>query len=417
MDEEFNEMMREVERNNSIDRSCNPKQWVSNWLKLQEVTIYYNERVKWSEYPDASMKLLTEYLIESYFCAMESYNVKKSDRFTEADLKRGLYLCIADIQRSHKKEFINKIRYNKDIDPGLEELKKFCNTIFEDPEFAFYNIQHFMWQVKRKIFKQKVTNHMMLIIYGEQGCGKTEAIEKLLGPLKSYVYEGQVAAVQDKNEFHNFNKNYVMRCEELERLDKTDKNALKSMITRETVPYRILYSQMTAVVDQNCTFIGSSNDNISDIFKDYSGMRRFVQLDSKSEEKLTKNNKSGPKYKEWDIINNIDYDKIWQSIAHSDRSPILPLLDSGRIKEHQQELTAKNSIQEWIEEIELGEGTREVELDVLYNLYKSWCFEIKAQPFRPKKFSMEMVAAGFTRSRVRRDGKRVHIIKCNLNVD
>lgn len=416
MDEEFNKMMREVERNNSIDRSSNPKQWVSNWLKLQDITIYYNERIKWAEYPDASMRLLIEYLIESYYCAMESMNVKKSDRFTDGDLRRGLYLCIVDIQRAHKKQFLNSIRYDNTIDPGLSELKKFCNTIFEDPEFAFYNIQHFMWQVKRKIFNQKVTNHMMLIVFGDQGCGKTEAIEKLLSPLKDYVYEGQISAVQDKNEFHNFNSNYVMRCEELERLDKTDKNALKSMITRETVPYRILYSQMTAVVDQNCTFIGTSNDNISDIFKDYSGMRRFVQLNAKSEQKLSKNDGLGVKYKEWAIINSINYDKIWKSIAHSSKSPIVPLLNNGLMKEHQSELTAKNSIQEWIEETELKDGPREIEVDVLYNLYKSWCFSIKATPFRPRKFSTELTNNGFEKARIRKEGRRVYVVKCNLNM-
>jgi predicted P-loop ATPase len=402
--DKFKRILKKVEENNEIDHSINPKMWVNTWLKRQEVTIDYNERVHWDRYRSATMKLLVEYMIEEYFCEMEGLNVKKSDRFSDTDLKRGLYLCIVDIQEEHKDKFIETIRFDKDLDPDLSELRKFCKCLAENDHFTFYALQHFMWQVKRKIFSQSVDDHMMIILRGEQGCGKTRALSEFLAPLKDYVYEGPVHSVQDKNEFHNYNKNYVARCEELERIDKTDKNALKSMITRDTIPYRIMYSQLTAVVDQNCTFIGTSNDDITDLFRDYSGMRRFIQIDTRSKADLRQF---------WKEINNLNYSKMWKSIAHGPKSPIIAIMEDGTLSTHQESLTPKTSTQEWLSEVDIQPGHNEVDIHVLYNLYKSWCFAIKMKPARPNYFSRELFGAGFIKERRSVGGKKVTIYGCN----
>jgi len=176
------------------------------------------------------------------------------------------------------------------------------------------------------------------------------------------------------------------------------------MITRETIPYRVLYTQMTAVVDQNCTFIGTSNDDLVDLFRDYSGMRRFIQID-------TRQTSDFRNY--WSTINEIDYVKMWKSIPHGAKSPILGLMSSGELKQHQKEMTAKTSAQEWLEELELAPGDKEVDIQVLYNLYKSWCFQIKMKPCRPNYFSRELRNENFESARKSVNGTKVTVFKCN----
>jgi hypothetical protein len=61
-------------------------------------------------------------------------------------------------------------------EPAGEMWKAIATKVFDTshdaPEFIIAMLQKFMWQVKRKVLGLPITDHLMPVIIGPQGCGK-----------------------------------------------------------------------------------------------------------------------------------------------------------------------------------------------------------------------------------------------------
>ena len=59
-------------------------------------------------------------------------------------------------------------------------------------------VKHFVWQVKRKLIGLPVDHHIMPILFGKSGGGKSVAIHKLVEPLKELTLETNMSVFQDQ---------------------------------------------------------------------------------------------------------------------------------------------------------------------------------------------------------------------------
>ena len=221
-------------------------------------------------------------------------------------------------------------------------------------------MSHFIWQVKRKLNGMPVIHHMMPVIVGKTGAGKTLAIRKFLAP----VYEvcnapESMRALEDSREMALFTRFYVLEFDEMSKSSQVDVGILKHKLSSDLVSYRILGTHRHVVSPNNATFIGSSNDSIVDLVYDPTSARRFWEI--KASDRL-----------DWDATDQIDYLALWQGVDEAAASPIIPYLD--QITQVQStELRNKDSVELFLEE--LCEATDEAgtTASTVYMRYREFC--------------------------------------------
>ena len=234
-------------------------------------------------------------------------------------------------------ELKDRIRYNgenKHVETFLKALTGECSDL--DVQV----LKHCLWQVKRKMWGSKVTWHMMAIISGKTGTGKSVALQHLMKPLEDVTDYAQMNILNDERENFRFYENFVMIFDEMVKAGKTDVNALKNRMTSEYAPQRALHTQIRDKWVNNCTFFGTSNDEVKDIIKDPTSARRYYQF--------TVNKKC-----DWETLNKLNFIELWQSIDENKDTPYI----EGNFEElatQQEKIRHKDLIEEWLDLYELA---------------------------------------------------------------
>lgn len=195
-------------------------------------------------------------------------------------------------------------------------------------------IAHFLWQVKRKLYGLPVEHHLMPLLHGGQGSGKTTAVMRLLAPMEEFTdLPGDLAVLGDTRELFRLNSSFVLFFDEMARANRVDVESLKNRITQDTLRWRALSLNRISVGANNATFIGATNTNLTDLIYDPTGVRRFYQIECQNPAN-------------WEVINSLDYFALWQSIDESGPAPVLTVLDA--LKERQEAMRPKDSAEEFL---------------------------------------------------------------------
>lgn len=265
-------------------------------------------------------------------------------------------------QNSVIESYRDKLKYNANNSGYLIEWIKAATGKREQLDIAV--MTHFIWQVKRKLFKMSVEHHMMPILYGKSGGGKSVAVEKLLQPIIDLALTTNMGVFEDRFGKRQFTRNFIMFFDELNGAGSTDVNKLKQVITSPIMEWRVMHSEGVASAPQNCTFIGCTNDPVSERIKDPTSARRFWQLNCA--DKL-----------DWSVLNSIDYVQLWQSVDENGPCPILPMVEELR-KVQDTEVRAKDVIEQWlttsIQTSVMTETGRAYQTSKsLYDHFTKWC--------------------------------------------
>jgi ABC-type dipeptide/oligopeptide/nickel transport system ATPase component len=178
-------------------------------------------------------------------------------------------------------------------------------------------VEHFIWQVKRKLMGLPVEHHMLVCFYGKSGAGKSVAIQKLLGPVADLKLDSDFSIFNDKFSGRVWERNYVIFCDEMGDIQNTAVEKLKNIITSSRVEARAMRSDQMLSVKQNATFITASNNELRDLIHDPTSARRYFQIDC--QDKI-----------DWNTINSLDYLTLWKSVDEGSPCPLLPVLDKVR---------------------------------------------------------------------------------------
>jgi len=164
-------------------------------------------------------------------------------------------------------------------------------------------LAHFWWQVKRKSLGMPVSNHLMIVLFGPQGCGKSRAIQKIMGPFDEYGYtiEGNLAQITDDRWMPTLAEKFVCFLDEMGHAEKADVSVLKNVISALRVNPRKLGSNKHYDIAQRASFIGASNRPLNELIFDGTGMRRFWQINCAAK-------------MDWSKISTIDYKALFQGI-------------------------------------------------------------------------------------------------------
>lgn len=171
-------------------------------------------------------------------------------------------------------------------------------------------VKKFMHQVKRKGAGQEVERHLMPVITGPQGCGKTTFVRNLVSVMPDmlrpitfdHLNDGKTADIYSSP---------VLFLDEMAGADRADINTIKTRITETHVTLRMMKTNNASAICQKSTFIGTSNNPLGTVVFDSTGMRRFAEIFM---------DKPG----DWKLAEKVDWLMLWQSIDEYADDPMDP---------------------------------------------------------------------------------------------
>jgi hypothetical protein len=373
-----------------------PVTWIEDYL-AKRVTFDYVGRCTLDGVPTNYTKLLAELTMHAY--KLEGHKVPQHV------IKSAITLA-AEAQKEKVRDYYKAfLRFDPEkADLVRDILGQFLLFLTGAPAqpVDIAVLAHFIWQVKRKLYGKKVVYHMMPIVTGPQGVGKSEQARRLFSPIRELSTEQTFEVFTDSRKFYMFNDFYVMFLDEMTGARKTELAALKQKIAAEEITERKLGTNSSDTYGQNSTFIATTNTQFIELLKDETGARRFWEIQSRRT--------ADPSV--WPAMNSLAYTDLWQGIdENSPQPPIFPVWTEIQAQQRDV-LTARNYVQDWLAECtepdDKGTGSTE-----LYTSYRDWAEERRADRFHcsHKFFGMEMrKAVAFTDSSSRKTVYKVRVI-------
>lgn len=257
-------------------------------------------------------------------------------------------------------------------------------------------LHHWMWQVKRKLFNLPVTDHMMVVLFGNQGCGKSYFIKKFTSPLEKFTTDVNLMDVTDSKAINLREDYYILVVDEMAKANKTEINELKRIVTAGNTATRQHYSHGIISGKQNSTLIGSTNKALASILFDNTGMRRFFEINCLDE-------------LDWDKVNNFDYITLWKLVNENEDSPYNISKDIFQnVKDIQEELISQEPLETFIIETIMNiinKGSKNIRFKLLqdqfylhkvgsrefYSDYKQWSLDNGYHPYNVNNFKTNLL--------------------------
>ena len=227
------------------------------------------------------------------------------------------------------------VRY--DGDDRMDTWTRLASTCFrpDDPvEYSVATLRKFIHQAKRKMAGMAVSDHIMPIISGSQGAGKTEFLERLVSPIAENVSFPNLKEITDSRNRQLW-KRWVLIVDEMEGYERSDVDALKNVITKKVVSGRVMCTGDDFNERNDACLIGNSNRSLDELVKDSTGMRRFIQLN------WADLGEAG-----WAVINSTDFLGLWRSIDECAEDPLKVFKAYTRAR--QEEFRQKTVVEQWL---------------------------------------------------------------------
>lgn len=230
---------------------------------------------EWKTITDARFKPLDDYKLNSLSFELES---------------KGSNVSTDKIFKLLKSDFVPLINPIKEYFDGLDieelltgNINKLTQTVIVDnPElFEKHFTKWIVGVVANSLTHEGCQNHTCLVLTGDQGAYKTTWLTNLCPPsLKEYIFTGKIDV--DKTDTQSMLSEFLIINidDQLRNLNRKDENALKTLITLESVKVRKPYDRMITKRPRVASFCGSVNGN--DFLTDPSGSRRFLPFEVKN---------------------------------------------------------------------------------------------------------------------------------------
>nr|WP_137828338.1 primase-helicase family protein [Methylobacterium sp. L1A1] len=242
-------------------------------------------------------------------------------KMRKTDVERAVRRLTREAQKARRQAIVEPLLM-PDVgatDEAATAWSSLAATVFEtDAALCVGCLQHFVWQVKRKLLGLPIRHHLMPVIWSPlQGGGKTTFVRKFLAPLRELA-TGPVllSDFTDKRsgDIYRFPALFV---DDMEQMEAKLIPVLKSLVTSEGLRRRKLGTSMSEGHRQRTTLIGTANSAIDALVADATGNRRFASLRFRNGKVET-----GGDAAVWPAIDTVDYGLLWRSVDVFGAGPI-----------------------------------------------------------------------------------------------
>ena len=295
----------------------------SNRNEVTRKTPWTREGDFWTDADDAGLRHYIE----------KVYGLQGRQKLLDA------YTIVAEEHAYHPvKNYLNSLEWD-----GVSRLENvFIDYLgSSDTEYTRTITRKTLVAAVSRIFKPGCKFDQMLTIVGKQGIGKSYIIKKLAGQW----FSDSLPDIKGKDAFEALDGVWIMEMGELAALRKSEREAIKSYISKQEDTYRRAYARNTTVNKRQCIFIGTTNDE--EFLNDPTGGRRFWVIDSDASKRVKT---------VWDDLPKEEVDQIWAEAVNFFRKGenIMELpkevdMEASRMQaEHSQENSYVGLIQEFL---------------------------------------------------------------------
>ena len=171
--------------------------------------------------------------------------------------------------------FTNYFEGNARWDRKTDTIRKLADTIqAEDQEFWKESFRRWFVGMLACALQDEQVNHLVIILYSEQGKGKSTWIRRLLPPQWREYYRNGMVNPDNKDHQLLLSTHLIINMEEFEGARIGDLAGLKRVITQESVTERKAYDMQAYNFIRHASFIASTNNR--QCLQDIGGNRRFL---------------------------------------------------------------------------------------------------------------------------------------------
>ena len=169
-------------------------------------------------------------------------------------------------------EYIGKLKLWDGVTDYIGELADTVQT--EDQEFWKTGFRRWFVGMLACALQDDTVNHLVIILYSEQGKGKSTWIRRLLPPEWKEYYRNGMVDPGNKDHQILLSTHIIINMEEFEGVKISDMAGLKRIITQESVTERKAYDIQAYNFVRHASFIASTNSR--QCLQDIGGNRRFL---------------------------------------------------------------------------------------------------------------------------------------------
>lgn len=370
-----------------------PREYVAAWLKRHNVTI--DERGSLAspdkrEYNDLLDTMWLDYI--GYLGEFNKNTDEKAKGTDEKNIRKALDELLSIEMVARREALFSSIKFDGAESTKLLEL--FVKALTGATEQKVIGVMaHLLWQIKRKLNDQDISYHIMPILLGKQGAGKSVALQRLFKPLANLSLELTLTEVTDARFYFAFNHNFIAILDEMAGAKKADIEILKKQITATHNDVRKLNTNRVTKIKQNASFIGTTNRAVSEIIFDTSGMRRFYEI--RVLDRI-----------DWAAINAIDYVELYRGINETRPEGYLPDVMAEVVLD-QEKLVGTDDLQAFLDHHHINcekDPKKEFLSSDLYDIYKVWAENNGMKVMNSVWFGRKLGNRGCV-SHIRRTGK------------
>lgn len=368
--------------------TSNPRTFVRQWLDQHKTKIDARGTLIGTDGRDNTQLFDTMYLDYCEQIATFNYKAdKKIKAAPESNMQKALDELISLELLDQRRRMFSSLQFSG---ADLTLLQNFVTALIGEAKPKVVGVlAHYIWMIKRRLAGKPVVYHLMPIILGKQGAGKSEAVLRLLSPIEPVTQFLHLDEVIDPRFQLSFASNFAIAINEMAGANKTDVEKLKNLITADRSDIRKLHTNSVMKVKQNASLIGTTNKPVAEIIHDTTGARRFYEI--RCLDRL-----------DWDNINALDYVGLWRAIDEGkDRGYYEEYQEE--IKKDQEALIGLEELQVFLDLYNVKPGTKEVTASIMYDTYKIWCESngVKA-PFNSVWFGRRLQGKGFQKAHQKR---------------
>lgn len=275
------------------------------------------------------------------------WNAKWKMGFAKDTIFAALDIFCRERQAEIRAGVAKHVAFDPSADPAKSELAKLVRAMIvpesgSDPakiyRVAEMAMENTIYRVKNFLngSSRAASAHLMVILFGEQGNGKSKFWINFFKPIgELFVEKFDMHKLNDNSYSYQLSVYPAVMFEEMAGADKTDVAHLKSVMDGGAAMMRESYARASVRVIE-ATMVGASNKDLRNSIKDETGNRRFIQFTTQ--------------LIDLKLLESFDFLKIWKSVDENAKEPPMyadkALLED--LKEAQEEQRVIGPVEQWI---------------------------------------------------------------------